>query len=81
MLCKNKCKKCNQTKQDSDTSELPETFQKKNKKNKNMLISSRITLRCAKQDIDSAGAMHLVLLGYDDGKRSTSSAYILQCLS
>lgn len=54
---------------------------KKTKKNKNMLISSWITLRCAKQDIDSAGAMHLVLLGYDDGKRSTSSAYILQCLS
>lgn len=41
----------------------------------------RPTLRCAKQDVHGAGAVHLVLLGNDDGKRSTGSAYILKSLS
>lgn len=38
------------------------------------------TLWRAKQDVDSAGPVDLVLLGDDDGKGSTGSADILQCL-
>lgn len=58
------------------------------KKNKSVSITKRMpscclilllthTLWCAKQDVDGAGAVHLVLLGNDDGKRSAGSAHIL----
>lgn len=41
---------------------------------------SPLTLWCPEQDVDSAGPVHLVLLGNDDGEWRAGSAYIFQSL-
>lgn len=35
---------------------------------------------CAEEDVDCAGAVHLVLLSDDYGERSARPAHVLQCL-
>lgn len=44
------------------------------------ILSSLITLRCAKQDVDGTRSVDLVLLGNNYGKWSSGSAYVLQRL-
>lgn len=46
----------------------------------NRSASSPVTLWCPEQDVDGAGAVHLVLLGNDDGEGCASSAHVLQSL-
>lgn len=46
----------------------------------NRSASSPVTLWCPEQDVDGAGAVHLVLLGNDDGEGRAGSAHILQSL-
>ena len=43
-------------------------------------MSAALTLRGAKQDVDGAGAMHLVLLGDDDGEGRAGAPHVLQSL-